>query len=80
VIYASEGLRGYGKVVILRHNDQYTSVYGHNSAIVVKEGDLVRRGQKIAEVGSTETESPKLHFEVRRSGKAVDPEKLLPAR
>jgi lipoprotein NlpD len=80
VIYASEGLRGYGKVVILRHNEQYTSVYGHNSAIVVKEGDLVRRGQKIAEVGSTETESPKLHFEVRRSGKAVDPEKLLPAR
>ena len=80
VVYAGEGLRNYGKLVIVRHNDQYTSVYGHNSAINVKEGESVKRGQKIAEMGDTETDATRLFFEIRRSGKQVDPEKFLPAR
>ncbi len=80
VVYAGEGLRNYGKLVIVRHNDQYTSVYGHNSAINVKEGDSVKRGQKIAEMGNTETDATRLFFEIRRSGKQVDPEKFLPGR
>ncbi len=80
VVYAGEGLRNYGKLVIVRHNDQYTSVYGHNSVINVKEGESVRRGQKIAEMGDTETDATRLFFEIRRSGKQVDPEKFLPAR
>jgi lipoprotein NlpD len=80
VVYAGEGLRNYGKLVIVRHNDQYTSVYGHNSTINVKEGDSVKRGQKIAEMGNTETDTTRLFFEIRRSGKQVDPEKILPNR
>ncbi len=79
VTYTGE-LRGFGKMVVVRHSDQYTSVYAHNSNIVVKEGEQVRRGQKLAEMGDTDADETKLHFEVRRSGKAVDPEKLLPAR
>jgi lipoprotein NlpD len=80
VVYAGEGLRNYGKLVIVRHNEQYTSVYGHNSVINVKEGDSVKRGQKIAEMGNTETDATRLFFEIRRSGKQVDPEKFLPNR
>jgi lipoprotein NlpD len=80
VVYAGEGLRNYGKLVIVRHNDQYTSVYGHNSTINVKEGESVKRGQKIAEMGNTETDATRLFFEIRRSGKQVDPEKFLPGR
>ncbi len=80
VSYAGAGLRGYGNLVVLRHNATYLSVYAHNSKLLVKEKDSVAKGQKIAEVGSTDTESPRLHFEIRRQGKPADPQKFLPAR
>jgi lipoprotein NlpD len=78
VIYADEGLRGYGKLVIIRHNDTWLSAYAHNDKLVVKEQDEVKKGQKIAEMGSSGTDQVKLHFEVRRQGKPVDPAKVLP--
>ncbi|HLA35265.1 MAG TPA: peptidoglycan DD-metalloendopeptidase family protein [Rhodocyclaceae bacterium] len=78
VSYAGAGLRGYGNLVVLRHNATYLSVYAHNSKIVVKEKQTVAKGQKIAEIGSTDTDSPRLHFEIRRQGKPVDPLKFLP--
>lgn len=80
VSYAGAGLRGYGNLVVLRHNATYLSVYAHNSKLLVKEKDSVAKGQKIAEMGSTDTESPRLHFEIRRQGKPADPQKFLPAR
>jgi len=80
VSYAGSGLRGYGNLVVLRHNANLLSVYAHNSKLLVKEKDLVTKGQKIAEVGSSDTSSPRLHFEIRRQGKPVDPQKYLPAR
>ncbi|MFH2088436.1 MAG: peptidoglycan DD-metalloendopeptidase family protein [Pseudomonadota bacterium] len=80
VSYAGAGLRGYGNLVVLRHNATYLSVYAHNSKLLVKEKETVARGQKIAEMGSTDTESPRLHFEIRRQGKPADPLKFLPAR
>lgn len=80
VSYAGAGLRGYGNLVVLRHNATYLSVYAHNSKILVKEKQAVTRGQKIAEMGSSDTESPRLHFEIRRQGKPADPQKYLPAR
>jgi lipoprotein NlpD len=80
VSYAGTGLRGYGNLIVLRHNATYLSVYAHNSKLLVKEKDTVTRGQKIAEMGSTDAESPRLHFEIRRQGKPVDPQKFLPAR
>lgn len=80
VSYAGAGLRGYGNLVVLRHNATWLSVYAHNSKILVKEKQSVARGQKIAEIGSSDAESPRLHFEIRRQGKPVDPLKLLPAR
>jgi lipoprotein NlpD len=80
VSYAGAGLRGYGNLVVLRHNSTYLSVYAHNSKLLVKEKDSVAKGQKIAEMGSTDTESPRLHFEIRRQGKPADPQKFLPAR
>jgi lipoprotein NlpD len=80
IVYAGVGLRGYGKLVIVRHNAEFLSAYAHNSAILVKEGDTVARRQKIAEVGSTDADSPRLHFEIRRQGKPTDPLKFLPAR
>jgi lipoprotein NlpD len=80
VSYAGAGLRGYGNLVVLRHNATYLSVYAHNSKLLVKEKDSVTKGQKIAEMGSTDTESPRLHFEIRRQGKPADPQKFLPAR
>lgn len=79
VIYSGSDLRGYGKLVIIKHNPLYLSVYAHNSLIVVKEGQLVNRGQKIAEMGNSESNSVKLHFEIRRQGKSVDPKLYLPA-
>ncbi|MCX7167062.1 MAG: peptidoglycan DD-metalloendopeptidase family protein [Rhodocyclales bacterium] len=79
VSYAGAGLRGYGNLVVLRHNATYLSVYAHNSKILVKEKQTVARGQKIAEMGSTDAESPRLHFEIRRQGKPADPQKFLPA-
>ncbi|MCX7148337.1 MAG: peptidoglycan DD-metalloendopeptidase family protein [Rhodocyclales bacterium] len=80
VSYAGTGLRGYGNLVVLRHNATYLSVYAHNSKILVKEKQAVAKGQKIAEMGSTDAESPRLHFEIRHQGKPADPQKFLPAR
>lgn len=79
VIYSGSDLRGYGKLVIIKHNKNYLSVYAHNSLIVVKEGQQVSRGQKIAEMGNTDSDAVKLHFEIRRQGKSVDPSKYLSA-
>ena len=80
VSYCGEGLRGYGKLVIIKHNATYLSAYAHNQTILVKEGQSVSKGQKIAEMGSSGTDKVKLHFEVRRNGKPVDPLKYLPQR
>jgi lipoprotein NlpD len=80
VVYAGSGLRGYGNLVILRHNATYLSAYAHNQTLLVKEEQNVKRGQKIAEMGSTDADSVQLHFEIRRQGKPVDPAKLLPPR
>ncbi|MBI3935364.1 MAG: peptidoglycan DD-metalloendopeptidase family protein [Betaproteobacteria bacterium] len=78
VVYSGSGLRGYGKLVIIKHNKTFLSVYAHNSELVVKEGQNVVKGQKIAEMGNTDTDRVKLHFEIRRFGKPVDPIRLLP--
>jgi lipoprotein NlpD len=80
VVYAGAGLRGYGNLIILKHNNTYLTAYAHNQALLVKEDQTVRKGQKIAEMGSSDTDRVKLHFEVRRQGKPVDPAKYLPAR
>jgi lipoprotein NlpD len=80
VVYAGSGLRGYGNLVIVKHNNTYLTAYAHNQTLLVKEDQVVRRGQKIAEMGSSEAERVQLHFEIRRQGKPVDPAKLLPPR
>lgn len=80
VVYAGDGLRGYGKLLIVKHSDKYLSAYAHNSRLLVKEGDVVAVGQKIAEMGSTGTDSVKLHFEVRYDGQPVNPLKYLPKK
>jgi len=80
VVYAGSGLRGYGNLVILKHNNTYLTAYAHNQALLVKEEQTVKRGQKIAEMGATDSDRVKLHFEIRKQGKPVDPEKLLPSR
>lgn len=80
VILVSSALRGYGNFVIIKHNPAYLSVYAHNSRILVKEEQIVGRGEKIAEIGSSDSDRPMLHFEIRRQGKPVDPAKFLPAR
>ena len=80
VVYAGSGLRGYGNLVILKHNNTYLTAYAHNQALMVKEDQVVRRGQKIAEMGSSDADRVQLHFEIRRQGKPVDPVKLLPSR
>lgn len=80
VVYSGTGLRGYGKLVIIKHNATYLSAYAHNQNILVKEGQSVAKGQKIAEMGNTDADQVKLHFEVRRQGKPVDPLKHLPSR
>ncbi|MFW2457109.1 peptidoglycan DD-metalloendopeptidase family protein [Methyloversatilis discipulorum] len=82
VVYAGEAMRGYGKLVIIKHDNTYLSAYAHNSRILVQERDTVKRGQRIAELGDTDTEAgkPRLHFEIRRQGKPVDPLKYLPPR
>lgn len=80
VVYAGQGLRGYGKLVIIKHNETWLSAYAHNDNIVVKEQQDVKRGQKIAEMGSSDTDQVKLHFEIRRQGKPVDPARVLPAQ
>jgi len=78
VIYSGSDLRGYGRLVIIKHNDEFLSVYAHNSKILVKEGESVTRGQKIAEMGNSDADRVKLHFEIRRQGKSVDPSQFLP--
>lgn len=80
VVYSGDGLRGYGKLVIIKHNEEYLSAYAHNSHLLVKEDQVVKAGQKIAEIGSSGTDKNKLHFEIRRDGKPVDPQIYLPRR
>ncbi len=80
VVYAGEGLRGYGKLIILKHNSTFLTAYAHNQTLLVKEDQTVKKGQKIAEMGNTDSDRVKLHFEVRRQGKPVDPTKFLPSR
>ncbi|MBG9387321.1 peptidoglycan DD-metalloendopeptidase family protein [Caenimonas aquaedulcis] len=80
VVYAGAGLRGYGNLIILKHNNTYLSAYAHNQTLLVKEDQTVRKGQKIAEMGNSDADRVKLHFEIRRQGKPVDPARYLPAR
>ena len=80
VVYAGSDLRGYGNLVILQHNKTYLTAYAHNQTLLVKEDQTVKQGQKIAEMGSTDADRVKLHFEVRRMGRPVDPARYLPAR
>lgn len=80
VVYAGSGLRGYGNLIIIKHNAQYLTAYAHNQTLLVKEDQAVRKGQKIAEMGSTDADRVQLHFEVRRQGKPIDPAKSLPPR
>lgn len=80
VVYAGSSLRGYGNLVIVKHAGNYLTAYAHNQTLLVKEEQAVRRGQKIAEMGSTDADRVKLHFELRKQGKPVDPVKLLPSR
>lgn len=80
VVYSGNGLRGYGKLIIIKHNNTFLSAYAYNSLLLVKEGDRVAKGQKIAEMGNTDTDTVKLHFEIREQGKPVDPLKYLPSR
>ena len=80
VVYAGSGLRGYGNLVIVKHNADYLTAYAHNQALLVKEDQTVKRGQKIAEMGSTDAERVQLHFEIRKKGKPLDPARQLPAR
>jgi lipoprotein NlpD len=80
VVYVGSGLRGYGNLIILKHNNVFLTAYAHNQTLLVKEDQSVLKGQKIAEMGNSDTDRVKLHFEVRRQGKPVDPAKFLPAR
>jgi lipoprotein NlpD len=80
VVYAGSGLRGYGNLVIVKHNSTYLTAYAHNQALLVKEDQPVRKGQRIAEMGSSDAERVQLHFEIRKQGKPIDPAKLLPLR
>ena len=80
VVYSGAGLRGYGNLIILKHNNTFLTAYAHNQVLLVKEDQAVRRGQKIAEMGNTDADRVKLHFEIRRQGKPVDPSRYLPAR
>lgn len=80
VVYAGAGLRGYGNLLIVKHNNTFLTAYAHNQRLLVKEDQEVRRGQKIAEMGNSDADRVKLHFELRRQGKPVDPTRYLPAR
>ncbi|GAC1389967.1 MAG: peptidoglycan DD-metalloendopeptidase family protein [Variovorax sp.] len=80
VVYAGAGLRGYGNLIILKHNGTYLTAYAHNQTLLVKEDQTVQKGQKIAEMGNSDANRVKLHFEIRRQGKPVDPSRYLPAR
>ena len=80
VMYSGSGIRGYGNLVIIKHNSNLLSVYAHNKTIVVKEGQMVSKGQQIAEMGKSDSNAVKLYFEIRRQGKPVDPSRFLPSR
>ena len=80
VVYVGAGLRGYGNLIILKHNNTYLTAYAHNQTLLVKEDQSVQKGQKIAEMGSSDADRVKLHFEIRRQGKPVDPSRYLPSR
>ncbi len=80
VVYAGSGLRGYGNLVIVKHNNVFLTAYAHNQTLLVKEDQVVRRGQQIAEMGSSDAERVQLHFEIRRQGRPIDPARLLPPR
>ncbi len=80
VVYAGTGIVGFGELIIVKHNDLYLSAYGHNRRLLVVEGDTVKAGQKIALKGNTGTDKVKLHFEIRRAGKPIDPQQRLPRR
>lgn len=80
VVYSGTGIVGFGELLIVKHNEVYLSAYGHNNRLLVAEGDTVRAGQKIAEKGSSGTDTVKLHFEIRKEGKPIDPQRVLPRR
>ncbi|WP_144821508.1 peptidoglycan DD-metalloendopeptidase family protein [Marinobacter piscensis] len=80
VVYAGNGLLGYGNLIIINHNEHYLSAYAHNRKILVSEGETVKAGQVVAELGSSGAQRPMLHFEIRKNGKPVDPAHYLPAR
>jgi lipoprotein NlpD len=80
VVYAGTGIVGFGELLIIKHNDVYLSAYGHNDRLLVREGQVVQAGQKIAEKGSSGTDTVKLHFEIRKEGKPIDPQRVLPRR
>ncbi len=80
VVYAGSGLIGYGQLIILKHNDTYLSAYGYNASLLVKEGETIKKGQRIATMGEGPEGKARLHFEIRRNGKPVNPRRYLPAR
>ncbi|GAB2911651.1 peptidoglycan DD-metalloendopeptidase family protein [Paraburkholderia jirisanensis] len=80
VVYAGNGLRGYGNLLIVKHNAEYLTAYAHNRALFVKEGEAVKQGQKIAEMGNTDNDRVALHFELRYDGRSIDPSRSLPPR
>jgi lipoprotein NlpD len=80
VVYAGSGLRGYGNLIIVKHSATYLTAYAHNQTLLVKEEQSVKQGQKIAEMGNSDADQVKLHFEVRKMGKPVDPAEYLPIR
>ena len=80
VVYSGHGLRGYGELIIIKHDDRFLSAYAHNNVRLVEEGDSVSAGEAIAHMGSTSSEEVRLHFEIRQNGKAIDPLKVLPQR
>jgi lipoprotein NlpD len=80
VVYSGSGLIGYGRLIIVKHNENYLSAYGYNRKLLVKEGDRVTKGEQIAEMGESNRGQAQLHFEIRRDGKPVDPVRLLPRR
>jgi lipoprotein YgeR len=80
VVYAGNGLRGYGNLLIIKHNADYLTAYAHNRALLVKEGQAVQQGQKIAEMGDTDNDRVMLHFELRYDGRSIDPSRSLPPR
>jgi len=80
IVYVGSGLVGYGKVIIVKHDDRYLSAYAHNDEYLVREGEAVKRGQRIATMGLGPGQRPMLHFEIRLDGRAIDPQRLLPKR